>query len=444
MKKLNLRWFALFAALFLFFAGCSKDDETTNDNTSEEPQSVYYEPEIDNSFVDTLSIPGDTVEILSLTTASGDTIHDGDTVDTRVITIHGRVPNFVAKSTASAESTIYLNADGGSCMNPGPWDTSATFVIDSTQTVSVGYTHEGVMCTGDYGFTIRITEQTTGTVYWVRDLNQGTGMAIDTTYGTLTLPPGTYEFYVTTVTGTRTRARLTYTPGTGGAIGKIVVYENGNLYPVADAAPGAEFDYAVDLNRGTNTIRVLIVGNFDPAAQLDLANIFGASEVINVTCITEEIAIKAVLSWSIDYSDVDLHLVAPGGKLWTENDCYFANLNPDWGDPEQSLDNPMLDIDNVSGYGPETIVLPSPVDGLYTVVVHYWADYGGGDAPTTVAVTLNETDTRTFGPVVISDGQYWIVTGISVSGGIAEFASPPDSASLYDTTSSLARLPVKK
>ncbi|MCD6531332.1 hypothetical protein J7K99_02680 [bacterium] len=443
MRKLQLPLAILFILLFAL-TGCSKD-ESTGGNDNEEPQSVYYQPDIDNSFVDTITVE-DTIPIMGITTSSGDSISDGDTVTTRVITIRGQVPDFgtMRKSTQAGDTSIFLEADGGSCMNPGPWDDSASFTIGFTQTVSVSHYHYGVMCTGDYGFRV-IIKDAAGNIYWYRELDQGIAADVDTTYGSLTLSPGTYTFFVTTVTGTRTYATLTYTPGGAGPVGAtVVVYHNGNLYPVAEANPGETFDYSVDLVRGGNTIRVLIIGNFNPAAQQDIANIFGASDPIDIFCSTDEIAIRGVLTWQIDNSDVDLHLVAPDGRVWTDEDCYYGNMNPNWGDSSYTLDDPMLDIDNTYGYGPETIVLPEPKDGLYTFVIHYWGDHGGGDAPTTVVVTLNESTQRTFGPTVLSEGYYWIVTGVRVSEGIAEFASPPDSLSLFNQPALTRKVPKTK
>jgi len=154
---------------------------------------------------------------------------------------------------------------------------------------------------------------------------------------------------------------------------------------------------------------------------------------------TEELSIRAVLSWTIDNSDVDLHLVGPDGTVWSEMDCYFGNETPDWGVEGVTLDDPMLDFDNTSGYGPETIVLPEAEDGLYNVVVHYFSDHGGGNAPSKVEISLNEDISRTYGPRTLVDEQMWIVAGIRVSGGVASFASPSDSTTLFTMPTALHR-----
>ncbi len=437
-------WMLPAVIIFLLLSGCSKETPQEEPDT-EEPQEFFYEPDIDNTFIDSVVVE-DTVAVNSITTEAGSSLVSGDTVETRVITISGVVPDLSSLGMkSSSDTTISLHADGGSCMTPGPWNASDTFTTGFTQTISVSYQHYGVMCTGDYGFQV-IVKDLSGTIYFERDLQKGIGIDIDTTWGTLNLPPGTYIIDVSTVTGTDTYVNLTYTPGTGGVLGAmLVVYQNGNLYPISEAEAGANYSYTIDLIRGGNTIRILVVGNFDPSAQLDIANILGASDVIELTCITDEIAIRAVMTWQLDNSDVDLHLVAPGGKVFSSNDCFYGNMNPQWGDSASTLDDPMLDIDNTEGYGPETMVLPSPFDGLYTIVIHYYSDHGSGDAPTSVVITLNEETQRTYGPKTLVDGQFWIVTGIDITDGVAEFASAPDSTSLFESSAALSEsIPQKR
>ena len=61
------------------------------------------------------------------------------------------------------------------------------------------------------------------------------------------------------------------------------------------------------------------------------------------------------------------HAYAP-----TNDSCGFNNPNPDWGTECSSVDNPRLDIDDVDGFGPETISIPSPPDGIYRLVARLY------------------------------------------------------------------------
>ena len=101
---------------------------------------------------------------------------------------------------------------------------------------------------------------------------------------------------------------------------------------------------------------------------------------------------------------MDLHMTYNGGAYNSPNDCYFGNCkNPfsplDWGVIGDTTDNPVLDLDDISGTGPENINMGSPSSGTYTVVVHDYpsSSFPGGNS-VTVTIFLGGaqvwTDTR--------------------------------------------------
>lgn len=146
-----------------------------------------------------------------------------------------------------------------------------------------------------------------------------------------------------------------------------------------------------------------------------------------VTCRTVVRAIateglRVEVFWDTDGTDMDTHVMRPGGTTWTgDDDCNFRNCQGgptlEWGAPGTD-DNPHLDIDDTNGFGPENVNVDRPVPGVYRVGVHAWR----GGARTTVRIYCGGSTTeprQTFGPVMISSDpqdQFWRVADVAIDG----------------------------
>ena len=139
-------------------------------------------------------------------------------------------------------------------------------------------------------------------------------------------------------------------------------------------------------------------------------NVTGSETVrVNLRATSEppplsELDLKLVLNWDVDGgSDVDFHFVRNSPC----NDCYYANMTPDWGVAGDITDDPFLDIDDLQGPGPENINVDELSDGTYRIWVHYYSDTGSGGsggggsstaANATVDVYIGGTLAASYGP----------------------------------------------
>ena len=117
------------------------------------------------------------------------------------------------------------------------------------------------------------------------------------------------------------------------------------------------------------------------------------TRVITEDCV--EADIRVGLTWDELGDDFELHLVRPGGKINTDDDCTWTTCvgsGPDWGVEGDPSDDPRKDVDNTGAYGPENIFLANPEAGTYTVLVEHWSN-GDPQAPGTVTFNVSGTTT---------------------------------------------------
>jgi len=165
------------------------------------------------------------------------------------------------------------------------------------------------------------------------------------------------------------------------------------------------------------------------------------ADTVTITAIPDD-DIHIELTWSQANNDHDLHLIRPGGQHSRDCDgagnqsyCCWQNCNtmngsatpcpprgcpgpqnaPDWGQIEIREDDPRLDIDDITGRGPEETNLSQPEIGDYLVTVE---NYSGDSKPeATVSIwlfgELRDTFTRPDG---FSPRNHWNVCWLRVNG----------------------------
>jgi hypothetical protein len=128
---------------------------------------------------------------------------------------------------------------------------------------------------------------------------------------------------------------------------------------------------------------------------------------------------RAQLTWDTgpSGSDLDLHLVRPGGSTNTSNDCYYANCTPsdtplDWG-AAGAAGNPLLDVDNTQGYGPENITLSGAETGTYRVIIRNFNNVASTHA--TVKIYFNDVEQFRLTSVAMDPpNTYWTVANVDI------------------------------
>lgn len=161
-------------------------------------------------------------------------------------------------------------------------------------------------------------------------------------------------------------------------------------------------------------------------------------------------ALRVELIWNptipeeLHASDVDLHLLHPDATAWWGDlDCHYANRNPAWDEPLSTEDDPRLDLDDTSGRGPENInVLAPPLGETYRVGAHYYSDHGYGTSAVYVNVYCHSQLSQRFGPVTLSNDQFWKIADVTVhtsSCAIAPLGRPGAALIVSEDDSRTAR-----
>ena len=180
------------------------------------------------------------------------------------------------------------------------------------------------------------------------------------------------------------------------------------VIPVEFTAQGMAGNYSssllVQFNQGMGgTISIPLIGEIEPPPPTDTS-------------------ITLILRWDSNDTDFDLHFVQPGGQIFDlDDDCYFDNMNPDWGVRGDPADDPFLDDDDTDGFGPEELNLGQTAPGQYRVLVHYYTDNDNGPSTPEVEVFLGGSGAGTYDMPAMRCNEMWHVGNVDWNGTSGTF-----------------------
>jgi len=189
---------------------------------------------------------------------------------------------------------------------------------------------------------------------------------------------------------------------------------NGSSHTISVSDGG--FSTSENVSNGPNTITVTATN-----ARQEVA-----SDTVTVDVQIQTYSIRVELTWDTDDTDMDVHLIRPGGEYYDiPSDCHWDNPNPDWGDIGVSEDNPSLDQDETEGFGPENITLEQPnEEGSYLVIIHYFDDYDLGHSTATVRIWINDELVVTYVKEDMGNDEIWYCAIIIWPSGEVSPGSP--------------------
>lgn len=143
------------------------------------------------------------------------------------------------------------------------------------------------------------------------------------------------------------------------------------------------------------------------------------------SAIGHESGLRVLLSWDGPNSDLDLHVIGPGGHFGDPASSLSArSQRPSFGGNVE---------DDSLGFGPEVAQIEAPPDGVYGLIVEPIVDGGdfGSDATLRVLFEGRLVMRGPIGPhhVTSLDGQLWVAGAVAVEGGAVTWIPIDESVS---------------
>lgn len=127
--------------------------------------------------------------------------------------------------------------------------------------------------------------------------------------------------------------------------------------------------------------------------------------------------------WDNSVTDLDLHVLRTTSSQISKapDDCYYANKTPDWGMPGP-MDDPALELDALTGYGPEVFGYVNPIDSTYRVAVVFASEHLSTTpaSTATVRVYLFGVLKAEYSKTMMHAGETWTVADVTWPSGMIQ------------------------
>lgn len=178
----------------------------------------------------------------------------------------------------------------------------------------------------------------------------------------------------------------------------------------ADAMGGRFSVQRLPLFAGRNRVQVVVTGVGTGLGEARCSTFVVAGS-------GRERGLRALMSWDGRTSDLDLHIVGPGGR--------FGDLASDLSARGGRTLFGGEVVDDFDGRGPERVSAPMLEDGVYGVVVEPVFDADDPGSNTFLRILWNGRllVPGPIGPAFLStfDGKLWVAGVVRISGGVAEW-----------------------
>ena len=231
-----------------------------------------------------------------------------------------------------------------------------------------------------------------------------------------------------TITGSATISGSIVNSQTGGDLNNAIVeFFEGNTVQEADTSSAVLRDttdengsYEFTQAPTGGYVCIISADDFIPRI-VENIEVEEGDNSLDQSTVVEEVAdgaLRIVLTWGEDPSDLDTHFTGPVEDNSSERfHLYYVEQNP--------ISSVSLDVDDTSSFGPETTTLTEQLDGLYRYSVHNFSEQstaGAGEiesSPARVEVFDSSGLVESFTPpqATATSGNVWRVFEMNVSNG---------------------------